>query len=408
MTEILEIVSPEQKPDPLATALVPELGADSALKIRSTFGVMFDEVDKWRAKVATVIVTREDQVAEMEIARTMRLALKKIRVNADHKRKELKAETDRYGKAVQSAFNLLEFQIVPLEKHLQDQEDFVERLKEKRIAETKEKRLAELAPFAIDTSFIDLGNMPEVSYIQFLATTRMAHEAKLAAAKKKAEDDLKELERQKKLQEDNDRLAREAADRQQKEKAEKERLDGLRLEREKQLLVFEENWPTVRQRFQCPLVDLAEVHEDNFIVMIQDCKRLYDAAAAERGRLVMEQEAERKRLKAAADAEKTKLEAQAKLAQEQADLERDKRLASEQEARDKKAQEDAKVAQEADAKRKADSAPDKEKMLAYADCLDHVYAPSVITETGKQLAASTLKALHDFTTKIRERANKFL
>jgi hypothetical protein len=348
---------------------------------------MFDEVDKWRSKVATVIVTREDQVAEMEIARTMRLALKKIRVNADHKRKELKAETDRYGKACQAAYNLLEFQISPLEKHLQDQEDFVERLKEKRIAETKEKRLAELAPFAIDTSFIDLGNMPEVSYMQFLATTRMAHEAKLAAAKKKAEDDLKELERQKAVEAENAKLKAEA------EVAENKRKQALA----EVARIAKENEDK-----------LAKEKADHEAELARIKRQADDAAAAERGRLVMEQEAERKRLKAAADAEKAKLEAQAKLAQEQADLERDKRLASEQEARDKKAQEDAKAAQEAEAKRKAESAPDKEKMLAYADCLDHIYAPSVITETGKQLAASTLKALHDFTTKIRERANKFL
>ena len=58
----------------------------------------------------------------MQEARIARLALRDIRIQADKTRKALKEESLRYGKAVQGVYNVIEYLITPIEKHLEERE----------------------------------------------------------------------------------------------------------------------------------------------------------------------------------------------------------------------------------------------------------------------------------------------
>lgn len=63
--------------------------------------------------------------------REARLEVKGLRVNVEHKRKELKEDALKYGKAVDDEAKRLKALIEPIESHLQKQEDDYEKAKEK-------------------------------------------------------------------------------------------------------------------------------------------------------------------------------------------------------------------------------------------------------------------------------------
>ena len=68
--------------------------AQTATTLKEKFLPFFEQAEEWKRKAETLVVTDASQVHDMKMARTARLALKEIRVNADKTRKALKEDTD--------------------------------------------------------------------------------------------------------------------------------------------------------------------------------------------------------------------------------------------------------------------------------------------------------------------------
>ena len=98
----------------------------TALTLQSSFLPFFEQAEQWKIKAESLVVTDASQTREMKMAREARLALKDIRVSADKTRKALKEDSLRYGKAVQGVYNVIDYLIAPIEKHLEEQEKFPE------------------------------------------------------------------------------------------------------------------------------------------------------------------------------------------------------------------------------------------------------------------------------------------
>src|SRR5688500_1953702 len=81
---------------------------------------------EWEKKSKAIVVTDVNQVAEMKMAREGRLYLKKVRVEVEHARKELKEQSIREGKAIDGISNVLKALIEPIEEYLEKQEKFAE------------------------------------------------------------------------------------------------------------------------------------------------------------------------------------------------------------------------------------------------------------------------------------------
>src|SRR3990167_2109330 len=75
--------------------------------ILDQFQNYFELADEWTAKAKTLVVTRHDQKAEMEMARTGRLFLREKRIAIENSRKKLKEEALREGKAIDGIANVL-------------------------------------------------------------------------------------------------------------------------------------------------------------------------------------------------------------------------------------------------------------------------------------------------------------
>ena len=141
------------------------LEKETAQNLLDKFGPLFEQAAEWKRKAESLVVTDVSQKREMQEARVARLALKDIRINADKTRKALKEDSLRYGKAVQGVYNVIEYLIAPIEKHLEEQEKFAEIQEAKIKEELKSERLAALSAYGIDHSFVDLANMPQESFV---------------------------------------------------------------------------------------------------------------------------------------------------------------------------------------------------------------------------------------------------
>ncbi len=176
----------------------------TALSLQNAFLPFYDNLLSWSEKAKTLVVTDASQVREMKMAREGRLALRDIRIAANKKRIALKEDSTRYGKAVQNVYNLIDDLCTPAEKHLEEQEKFVEIQEENRKAELKAIRTAELAPYMEFSGCViySLGEYTEDEYQKILSDCKEALENKIA------EEAQAELDRIAKEQEKVERQSR--------------------------------------------------------------------------------------------------------------------------------------------------------------------------------------------------------
>ncbi len=187
----------------------------TATTLKESFLPFFEQAEEWKRKAEALVVTDATQVHDMKMARTARLALKEIRVNADKKRKELKEDSLRYGKAVQGVYNVIEYLIAPIEKHLEDQEKYAEIQEAKRKAELNILRKNEIQPFVEFIPYeLNLGELSEEVYLKTLNNAKILFQAKIEAEKKaEAERIAKEkaeAEERERIRIENKRLKAEA------------------------------------------------------------------------------------------------------------------------------------------------------------------------------------------------------
>lgn len=223
------------------TAITQELevlkvSKETKLTLKNEFLPFFEQAEEWKNKAENLVVTDISQKEEMAQAREARLALKKIRTETENKRKELKEESLRKGKAIDGMANVIKYLITPIEEHLKKQEDF-EKIETARIkAELSEKREKQLSKYEVETSFYNLGEMPEESFQQLLDNSKMAFEAKKEAARKAEEERIAkekaEQEERERIRKENEKLRAEAEKRAKEEAVRKKAEEAERKARE--------------------------------------------------------------------------------------------------------------------------------------------------------------------------------
>lgn len=217
-----------------------ELNDSKAMFVLQTFQDYFKVAAEWELKAKSIKVTDENQTADMKMARIGRLELRSKRIEIEKKRKELKEQSLREGRAIDGVANVLKGLIEPLEEYLNSQEKFVEireakrkeeeRLEAERLAEQKrieEEEAQEKARIAREKA-----EREERERI-LKENEKVKQEAAEAERKHRLE-----AERMRKEQEEKDRKAKkelEEAERKRKKEAEKlEKAKKLALEKAKE------------------------------------------------------------------------------------------------------------------------------------------------------------------------------
>ena len=109
------------------SGLEPTKGAELLKRFEDYFSIAAE----WETRAKAIIITDDNCFTEqgkfdMQSARNGRLFLRDKRIAIEKARKELKEQSLREGRAIDGIANVLKALIVPIEKHLEKQEHFVE------------------------------------------------------------------------------------------------------------------------------------------------------------------------------------------------------------------------------------------------------------------------------------------
>ena len=205
--------------------------------ILEKFTNYFEIASEWEKKAKEIVVTKEDDEVEMQMARVGRLFLRDKRIAIEKARVELKQQALREGKAIDGISNVLKGLIIPIEEYLEKQEKFVE-LKEK--AEAEKERIEEEEKAERERIAKEEAERKEQERIRLenvrLQKEAMAREKKMKAEREKAQAKLK-AEREASEKAQAEIVAKAKAERVEAEilaKQEREEVERLaRIEREK-------------------------------------------------------------------------------------------------------------------------------------------------------------------------------
>lgn len=340
----------------------------------ATFTPFFSEIDKHRDDAYKIVVTDATQLKEMKEARELRLKLVKVRTGIESKRKELKEQSLRESNMVDAVAKVGKLALEETESYLEKQEKYAEIQEKIRIDALVTERSKKLTDIGLDPTLYRLGDMkPEVFENLY-----------------NGEIQRQQAERERLAKEEADRVAAEAK-RIEDERKLKEENERLKKEREEQQRIQEEERRAAE-------VKLKEQQEK----AAKEKKEL--EAKAEKAR--KEQEAKLK--KEREERERIEAEAKKKQAEQAAEL---KRLEDEKQAKEKaekeskeKAERDEKLRLKtiADAEKKAKLAPDKDKLLGFANTIETLALPELtslesiaILEDVKQLLNKVSKFIKD-------------
>lgn len=360
MNDKVSLVLPQE-----VAQIAENVSVEKRAEVQSVLNHVFNGVSKMREQLDAVVVCDENDKTGMTMARTIRLGVRQIRLEAektfDAKRAEVQQQMLSYK--TEDALWLKAKQTMQiLTKEIEGAARWKEETRERYEAEQKElkvqQRMTRVAKVAPEIERSEFENMSDESFEKFFAGIEKDYNDRIEAERKA----------------EAERIAREKAEEEERERIriENERLKAEAEAKEKQLA--EERAKAEAER-----------------------KAIEEAARKER------EEAERK-LKAEQEAARIAAE---RAAAERAKLEAEIKAKAEAEA---KAQEEAKRkaieeqrAKEA-AERKAKNAPDKTKLLEFAAQIDDLNMPDVRGEEARRILSDAKTLLSKVSGFIREKS----
>lgn len=195
---------------------------ENANQLIKAFGAPFEEAGKILAEYESIVVTKEDQFDLMADARTKRLALKNIRVGVEHKRKELKEDSVKTGRAIDSVAKFVKDIIEPAEEYLEKQEKFGEIKAAERKAKVLADRVSQLSKYMNDPlGYYKLDEMDDEQFANALQSAKSVYDSQQAELKKIEDDRIAKEKADREAHElavaENERLTKEAEERDRKD-----------------------------------------------------------------------------------------------------------------------------------------------------------------------------------------------
>ncbi len=275
------------------------LDESKAKQIKAVFEPMVKMLEGFESKYDE-IVSLETSPEKCIQAKRLRIDISKIRIDADKVRKIQKEEYLRAGNAIQGVYNILKFAVTDKEDKLKDIELHYERIEKEKKELLQIDRALELSRYEASGDFVDLGNMPDEVWINYLAGIKNNYEAMKEAERKaevdRIEQEKKEAAEREAMRAENERLKIEAEKAEKKRIAEQKKLEKERAKQE--AIKLEEQ----------KKIDAERVVQENKLKIEREAKEKLEKAIAdslaEERRLKEEIADEKRKLAAASDKEK--------------------------------------------------------------------------------------------------------
>lgn len=216
------------------------VSTNSMRELIEAFGAPFSEAGEILMTYEDIKVTSDDQTELMQQAREQRLTLKRIRTGVENKRKELKEDALKAGRAIDSVARYIRENIEPAEKYLELQEKFVELKKKAEVEAKRAERTQKLVELGAEPAAYNLDKMTDGMFAEIIKDLQakrdreLAEQAAAEEAARKAEQE--RLAEEKRMREENARLKAEAEERAKREAEEraKAEAEAAAAERERQ------------------------------------------------------------------------------------------------------------------------------------------------------------------------------
>jgi len=211
------------------------LESSKAEMLEATFSPMVAKFKELESAYSEVMQKEIDEKTCLE-AKRVRLLYVKVRTGTDDLHKKVKEDLLIQTRAIDGIRNVVKFACTGHEESLEKVEKHFERLEAERKQKLKESREGALAPFNVETQYIDLANMSFEVWENYFAGVKSAYEQRIAAERIA----------------DEQRVAREKAE---AEEREKQRLENIRLKaeaeaREKEIQAEREKQEVERKKLE--------------------------------------------------------------------------------------------------------------------------------------------------------------
>jgi len=206
------------------------ISTSKAAQIEAVFVPMVAKLKEFEADHASILLDADKKITEDVVirAKTLRLAIAKVRIETEKMRKTEKEEYLRAGKAIDGVANILKFAVSDKEKQLDEIENHYKNLEIERLKDLGASRSATIELYGIDMDHNALADMNDDVWNNFYNGARVAHEQKIEALEK-AEADQIAAEKAKAIEDERIRKENEELKQQQ---AEQRRLDDERIAKE--------------------------------------------------------------------------------------------------------------------------------------------------------------------------------
>lgn len=152
----------------------------NAEQLISAFGAPFTQAGEILAVYGEIKVTDESQTDLMAEAKSKRLTLKKIRTTVENKRKELKEDSLRTGKAIDGVARYIREHIQPAEDYLELQEKFIENKEAAARLQLIVERTDKISKLTDNPRVYSLDTMTDDEFDKLLKELTDAYELRLA------------------------------------------------------------------------------------------------------------------------------------------------------------------------------------------------------------------------------------
>ncbi len=345
-------------------------------------------------QAAADLLAEEDKATTAFDARALRLRMVKARTTITATKDESKSDIKLAGNIIDWFHNKGRDRLASAEARLLEIEKAEERAEAARIEALREERAETLESMGHDWHGISLGTMSDDQWHVYLQQAKDVYEMKQIRAKREAKEAAAELARQEAEREaqrlENERIQAEA----------KAAAEAAEIERQKALAELaaeraeraKAEAKAAKEKAAAEAAARAEAKrkDDELIAAHEKARKEREAAEAEA-------KAEREKIEAAAakeTAKREKAEAEAKALRD-ADA---KRIA------DAKAAEVAKANADALAAKKAESAPDKEKLMGFAEVVRCLPVPLMKSEAGQAVTDEVAAKVGNFAKWIQTQA----
>lgn len=345
-------------------------------------------------QAAADLLAEEEKATTAFDARALRLRMVKARTAITSTKDQSKSDIKLAGNIIDWFHNKGRDRLSAAEARLLDIEKAEERAEAARIEALREERAETLDSMGHNYHGISLGTMADAEWNEYLQQAKDVYEMKQIRAKREAEAAAAEL-------------ARQEAER------EAQRLEAIRL-REEAAAAAAALEAERKERAAAEAKAKAEL-EAAEKVRREEARKAAEAVEIERQKanaeIVKQQaaaKAEREKIEAAAAEERRKaLEAAAKETAKREKAEAEAKALRDAEAKriaDQKAKEAAQAKADAAAVKKAAAAPDRQKLMHFADIVRHLDVPLAKSEDGQRVAAEIGAKVENFAKWIETQA----